>query len=414
MAQSLYRKFLSHRAGSIAILAGLLMPVIVGGLGLGAEVGYWYFNQRKLQNAADVAAYASGAQLRAEKDQATLEAAAMAAAVKTGYTASIGSVTTTTPPSTGAFAGDANAVEVVVQENVPRMFSALFQDGDVPMSGRAVARLEVGNAACIIALDPNKSGAVTFTGSSDVVLDGCNVHANSLATDAVAVIGTGRVETPCASTMGNVLASNGLVMGECNHPIENASKIEDPYEDVPEPSLSDPCEPVTVFDGPPSATYTISPGKYCGGLTIKRTVTMNSGVYVVSGGDMVIESTAVVRGTGVTIFLTDGARLRIAGTASVRLRAPTSGTYAGILIFVDRDEPYATHIINGDSTSYFDGAVYAPSGHVEVAGSGTVGGGCTQIVASTIEFTGDAGIGADCTGLGITQVFTKQLVKLVE
>ena len=39
---------------------GHASPAFVGGLGLGAEVGYWYFGQRKVQNSADVAAYLPG------------------------------------------------------------------------------------------------------------------------------------------------------------------------------------------------------------------------------------------------------------------------------------------------------------------------------------------------------------------
>ena len=414
MIKSIYRRFLSDQAGVIAIMVALLMPVVVGGLALGAEVGFWYFNQIKLQNSADVAAYAGAVKLRADQDQQTIEDAAFAAAAKTGYDESIGTITVNTPPTTGAFAGDSNVVEVITQENVPRLFSAFFTDGDVPMSGRAVARLTVGMKACILALDTSASGAVTFTGSSNVTLDGCNVHANSLATDAVAVIGGSHVETPCVSATGNISATSGLVMGGCTSAIEHANTINDPYADVLEPLISGTCEPENVFAGPPSSTYTISPGHYCGGLTMKRTVTMNSGVYVVSSGDFEIESTAVVSGTGVMIFLTGGATVHFAGTANVQLSAPTSGTYAGILIFVDRDDLYDTNIINGDSESLFEGAIYAPSGHVEFAGSGTVGGGCTQIVAATIVFTGDANIGTDCTGTGVSDIEINQLVILVE
>jgi len=141
---------------------------------------------------------------------------------------------------------------------------------------------------------------------------------------------------------------------------------------------------------------------------------MDPGIYVVSGGDLTIQSTAAVSGTGVMFFLTGGATVNIAGTANVQLSAPTSVTYAGILFFVDRDNLSGTHIFNGDSTSFFEGAIYAPSGHVEFAGNGTVSGGCTQIVAATIEFTGDASIGTDCTGTGVSDIETNQLVMLVE
>jgi Flp pilus assembly protein TadG len=416
MLKSIYHKFLSDQAGAIAIIVGLLMPVVVGGWALGAEVGYWYFNQRKLQNSADVAAYAGAVELRAGQDQQTIADAAFAAAAKTGYKESIGTLTVSSPPTTGAFAGDPNVVEVIAQENVLSLFSAFFTDVDVPMSGRAVARVMEGQAVCILALDTSASGAVTFTGSSNTILENCNVHANSVANDAIAVTGDSYVETPCASAVGYVSASSGLVMGECTYPIEHGYPINDPYADVLEPMPSDICKEVNVFAGPPNESYTISPGNYCGGLTIKRTVTMDSGVYVVDGGNLTIESTAVVNGTaGVTFFLTGGASVNIAGTANVILSAPPSGEpYAGILIFGDRDDLDANHIINGDSESYFDGAIYAPSGHVEFAGSSTVGGGCTQVVAATIEFTGDAGIGTDCSGTGVNEIETNQLVKLVE
>ena len=421
MLKSIYHKFLSDQAGAIAIIVGLLMPVVIGGWALGAEVGYWYFNQRKLQNSADVAAYAGAVELRAGQDQQTIADAAFAAATKTGYKESIGTLTVSSPPTTGAFAGDPNVVEVIAQENVLSLFSAFFTDVDVPMSGRAVARVMEGQAVCILALDTSASGAVTFTGSSNTILENCNVHANSVANDAIAVTGNSYVETPCASAVGYVSASSGLVMGKCTYPIEHGYPIKDPYAYVTEPMPSDICEAVNVFAGPPNESYEISPGNYCGGLTIKRTVTMASGVYVVDGGNLTIESTAVVscadcesNGSGVMFFLTGGASVNIAGTANVKLSAPTSGPYAGILIFGDRDDLYANHIINGDSESYFDGAIYAPSGHVEFAGSSTVGGGCTQVVAATIEFTGDTGIGTDCSGTGVNEIDTNQLVKLVE
>ena len=37
--------------GSVAVVAALLFPVLIGGMGLGAEVGYWYVTQRRLQHA---------------------------------------------------------------------------------------------------------------------------------------------------------------------------------------------------------------------------------------------------------------------------------------------------------------------------------------------------------------------------
>jgi putative Flp pilus-assembly TadE/G-like protein len=414
MRKSIFRKITSDQRGTIATFTALLMPIVIGGLGLGAEASFWYFTQRKLQNSADVAAFAGAAQLRTNKSQQLVEDAALAAAVKTGYNTSIGTISTEWPAASGIYAGDANTVEITVSESLPRMLTALFSEGNISLSGRAVAELKQGFPTCILALDPDASGAVTFTGSSDATLENCNVHANSLADDAVIVTGNGRVSTPCVSSAGGVSATSGLTMDECVTPIEYADPVVDPFADVPEPYTGDPCEPQNTFGGNPSSSYVISEGRYCGGLNIKRTVTMNPGVYVIDGGSLKIVSTANIEGSDVTIYLTNGASVSIAGTADVKLTAPNSGDYKNILIFVDRNNPNETHIFNGNSDSLLNGAIYAPSSQVQFAGTSTVGGGCTQIVAKTVHITGDAGIGSDCTLMGFNEIKNQQMVALVE
>jgi len=414
MSLRLVRQLVDCRRGTIAIFGALLMPIAIGGFALGAEASYWYFAQRKLQNAADVAAFAAAAQLRTSNNVDTLSEAALAAAVKTGYDTSLGSMTANWPPSTGTFAGNSNAVEISLQENHPRLFTAIFSSGDVSLAGRAVAQLQQGFPTCILALDQSSSGAITFTGSSDVTLDGCNVHSNSAADDAVHVTGNGKVDTPCASAVGKVSATSGLNMTACATPIEYAEPVDDPFADVPEPSTNGPCEPENVFGGPPSSSYTISEGRYCGGLTVRRTVTMNPGVYVIDGGDLKLTSSSSLSGTGVTLYLTNGATVSISGTSDVALTAPVSGDYQGILIFVDRNDPSAKHVINGSSSMVLNGAIYAASGDIKYAGNSSGGEGCTQIVAKTVEFTGDAGIGSDCSDMGFNDLLNDQLVQLVE
>ena len=414
MFGSLYKEFLACRSGTIATVATMVMPVVVGGFGLGAEAGYWYFTQRKLQNSADVAAYAGASLIKSSTDQQLIQSAVLEAAVETGYDTKIGTLSANWPPVTGAFSGDSNALEITLQENLPRLFTSFFLDGDVSISGRAVAQVRPGLSSCIIALDKRASGAVTFSGTSDAVLDGCSIHANSLAEDAVTITGSGKVQTPCVSSSGGTSTTSGLTMSGCRSAIEHADTIDDPFATVPSPPLTAPCEAVNDFGGPMSATYTISGGRYCGGLTMKRTITMEPGIYVVDGGTFTIESHAAVVGPGVTIFLTNGASVSIAGGATVELSAPTSGDYKGILFFVDRDDPTVTHIFNGNSSSFLNGAIYAATGHVEFAGTSSVGGGCTQIVAKTVEITGTTGIGNDCTAMGFNDILNEQIVMLVE
>ena len=127
-------RFLRNTRGTIAIIAAIVLPVTIGFFGLGAEVSYWYFNHRKVQSAADAAAV----QLRIEASQSVMETGGLDAAAKSGFNTGIGVSVFSAPPVSGAYTGD-EAVEVVLTEDMPRLFTALFATGTVPMSGRAVA-----------------------------------------------------------------------------------------------------------------------------------------------------------------------------------------------------------------------------------------------------------------------------------
>jgi hypothetical protein len=384
----------------VAVTAAVAMPVIVGGFGLGAEVGWWYFNQRKVQSAADMAAYAGAVALRSGKSSSEILEAAGDAADKSGFVADRGELTASAPPTEGAYTGDARAVEATVEEELPRMFTALFADGPVQVAGRAVARITDGQQTCILALDQQASGAVTFIGSTSAILIGCNVHSNSLADDSVIVAGSATVQTPCLSAAGMVSVTDGLSLDDCVAPYEHADTA------LPETTPN-------VFGGGAGSTYNITPGRYRG-MDIRRNVNMAPGVYVIDGGTLKVNSTATVRGTGVTFFLTNGATLDMEGGADVTLSAPTSGAYSGVLAYVDRSSPYNVHKVNGNSSSTVNGAIYAASGKVQMNGTSTFGGGCTQIVALQIEFSGNAGIGVDCTGAGVRDIRSSRLVLLVE
>src|SRR5665811_151873 len=73
------RDFGSLRAdqrGNIAVMMAFLLPILVGGLGLGFEVSNWYLQTRAMQNAADSAAIAAATNASPNYD---VEAKAVAA-----------------------------------------------------------------------------------------------------------------------------------------------------------------------------------------------------------------------------------------------------------------------------------------------------------------------------------------------
>jgi hypothetical protein len=416
-------RLLSDTSGAAAVVIALALPFVVGGFGLGSEVGAWYFNQRKLQNAADVAAFAAATQVRAgqlqEVAQATYvawaEEAAFAAAERTGFRFERGDISVRTP-----FGGDPSRVEVRLREQVPRGFSAIFASGSVDMGGRAVAEIDGdGIPSCVLALDEGGQGALTFMGDNSLNIRGCNAHANSLHENAVVVQGNPRVTTDCISTSGGVRQGRDhlLTLTKCEAPLENAAVIPDPYAHLEPPTdvLAQPCQPGTVFGGSAGSTHRISGGRYCGTLELQRNVTLEPGVYVVEG-DVIINSTANVVGDGVTIYIKGNGEFRSNGAANVKLSAPTEGPYAGILVFADQASAASDvrHVMNGTASSFYNGAFYAPRGDIDVLGNNSSAGGCVQVVANRIRFTGNSSVTVDCTDSAAAEIVAVRRIRLVE
>lgn len=393
------------QGGAVAIIMALVIPILVGAVGLAVEVGMWYAERRSLQTAADAAAMGAAWELNIAGGNAT--AAATADAVRNGFSAAGGgSITVTTPPASGAYAGDASAVQVSLTEPQPLLFAGLFLAGPVTVTTTAVAQAGPPTAYCILALSASAASAVSVTGSAGVSLSGCGVHSNSNSSTALTVSGSGTLTTDYANTVGGQDVSGAGTLASTEAPRTGARTQSDPYAD-----LELPTDPVgcTKSNYKPDDGETLSPGRYCGGLTINagREVNLDPGIYIIDKGSLGVNGNATLTGTGVTIVLTgsssDYASVDINGGAVVDLSAPTSGDYAGVVFYQDRDAPAGSdNKFNGGSTMEITGAMYFPSQDVKFNGGNSVGGGCTHIIASTVAFSGNSTLGNNCTGTGVS------------
>jgi len=416
------KAFHTNDSGAIAVVAAIAFPVLIGAMGLGAEAGYWYLAQRKLQHAADVSAHAAAIRKRAGDDQRGLEVAALHVAQASGFAPDTGTITVNTPPSSHAFAGDKGSIEVVLTRTQPLLFSSLFLSDPVNIHARAVAKLNTASQACILALSPNAPGAVTVAGSTVVTLNGCDVASNSSASDALRMHGGGYLTTDCVNTVGGAVTTSGLKLQTCDAVREQAPKTMDPYADIPEPAVSGICHRPDSFSSGSTLltpTYQSHPSglrtlRFCNGLKVTGgNVTFNPGLYIIEGEFAVNAGTTLV-GSGVTFYLAKGASLKLNGGAKLNLDAPTEGLFAGILFFGARDSTVATHQVNGSSGSTFNGAIYFPSSGVEYSGRAGSTGGCTQIIGETVTFIGNSEVQSDCQAAGTRPIVTSQSVKLVE
>lgn len=403
---AIVRAFTRSTSGNVAIIFALCLPVLVGAAGLGVETSYWYYRSLQLQSAADAAAYSGELENLAGSSAVLVRDAAANVASLNGYEVAAGSsIIVYSPPKTGPNV-KAKAVEVILEQSLPRYFTAIFSNEPVVLSARAVAKSEITSKACILALNATASKGALFSGSSNLKLTGCSVMSNSDAIDAVKVQGATHLEVDCLISVGGVELGSGAVMTSCKTPITYTHSAPDPFAELPTPDPTSPCRS--------AKGATLQPGTYCSGLTLAGTVELNPGVYIVESGDFRINAKAIVSGTGVMVYLRCGSRVTMNGTASVNLSAATSGAYSGILFFGDRNCEGGSNTFNGTATSQLTGAFYFAKQDVNYLGNFSGSGGCSQVVAGTVQWSGNTSIKQDCTSLGMRDIPAVQPVRLVE
>ncbi|MGR3593972.1 MAG: pilus assembly protein TadG-related protein [Limimaricola soesokkakensis] len=414
--------------GAIAIMAAAMMPFLAVGMGLGAETGYHYMQQRNLQHAVDLAAHAGAVRLRAGDGKARIQAAALHVATQSGFNAAQGTITVHTPPVTGPNTGSTGSVEVLLTETQPRYFSAIFIDEPVELGTRAVASVEPSNSkACVLALSPTAPRAITVSGSTEVSLDNCDVASNSNASDALYMANSmAKMTVGCVHTVGEAVTSSGLGLLSCPAPNQYAPVVRDPYGAVPEPRVEGTCISEAQKDEAsfqPNFTHSsgVQAMRICGGIDIKKKVSFAPGLYIIDGGDLSLNANGTVSTAdasisvdGATFYLTGNARLKLTGNGSLNMTAPKDGPYAGILFFASRSQSGVTHEVLGNSGSITQGAVYAPSAAVRFAGNSTTTSGCTQVIGFTVEFTGNSTLKSSCETSNAREIQTNVMVRITE
>jgi len=416
---NLAHRFWRDRNGAIVVAYGLMLPFLLGVVGLGIETGLWYTAKRDAQTQADAAAL-SGAfeRRRSNPEYSVVSAAALQEALRNGFAnVSPNTIVINNPPTTGPNQGNQAAVEVIITEPQSLLFSSLSLDA-LSVRARAVATVETEGTACVLALSPDAPSTIQNTGNPTISMDGCVLAANSNNSSAIDISGSAVIDADGLWTAGGVDISYSATVTLDQEPTIDAWPLADPYASLSlEPFGA--CEyNNTVFS---NVTLTIDPGVYCGGIDFgaNATITLNPGTYYIDGGDLRMAASAVVRCScpnpedGVTFVLTSSGSVNDIGTvvinggADVLLRAPSGETdpFKGILVYQDRQAPPSGTAVkfNGGSLMLLTGAVYIPNQTVEWSGGNAAAGStCTQIIGLQVKFVGNSTIvntGCDAAGV---------------
>lgn len=393
------RRYIRDRRANVAILFAFSLPAVVGFCGLGTEVGYWYYESRNLQAAADMAAYDGAIALRAGNHSVEITAAATAGATTNGWVSNQGTIVVNNPPQSGNHQ-TSTAVEVVLTKNVQRLFTGLFTSTPLTLDARAVASV-AGGTACILALNGTATHNITVSGSANINTPNCDVVSDSNNSDSIDISGSANVTTSCLVAVGDINQGGILSLTQCKTPTVHAATVADPYASVPTPSIPGAC-----LNVPSGSSITLSPGYYCHGLSVggSTTATFQPGLYYVDGGNLALSGTRE-SGSSVTFYVVAAKTTAISGSTTVNFSAPTSGTYAGIVFFGSRTgSANANNNFSGSSASTITGAIYYPSQIVTFSGGSDQTTSCTQVIGNRITISGAAHFSGTCSGSGMQTI----------
>jgi len=418
------RKFIQNEEAGALTLTAVMLPVILGFGGLGLDVTGWYMQKRDVQNLVDMAAidavhsgnYVADAELETQLDNFLSDK---------GVDTARDTLTLSSPPLAGDYAGRAGFYEIVLRREVPLNFLSAFygitgEEATVFVSSRAVAGTLIIGSQCVVALDETADRALNFSGNTDVAV-GCGVSSNSASGEAIYVGGTSELSAALALAVGDIVVSGGGVLTTDSPAQSFASPASDPYS-----ALTIPASGACDYSGVTRANDNdiLSPGTYCGDIRVQgEDVTFDPGVYIIEGGDFISNANSEFSGDGVTFIFTgntaaDVGTVSFNGNTDAELSAPTSGTYEGILFFQDPIADYRTTTanFNGGAELNLDGVIYFPSGDVSFNGGAAGEPSCLQIYGATVSFSGSSVIGNDdtiCDSLGLT-VSPQIRIQLVE
>lgn len=412
-------RFARDQRGVSAIVFAIVLPVLIGFVGIGVEMGQWFHRKRSMQAAADAGAMAGALVLYQGVTWADAQTAASDLAVRNGAVAA--NVTPNNPPTSGSYTADANAVEVFVTESQTRLFSAIFLTSDVTVNARAVATVGTRAFGCVVALSGSASPAVSMAGNAAMNLNNCGLSVNSTSSTAFQMTNN----TDLSASFGNITGGTSFANNYDLHstPVSTGTEaVADPFADLTNPTPSGAC---TQTNYTSSGNGTIGPGRYCGWLSIgvNDDITMSAGTYYIDGGTFTMAAGSTLTATaGVTIVLTGSgsnwAELSLTSNTTINITAPTSGTYAGIAIMQDPDAPVtAANNIVANITATVTGALYFPTAPLNLSsntviqstGGGTTG--CGLIVANTLTMASNSQINlnssaANCDPAGVPTTTT--------
>ncbi|WP_158231251.1 pilus assembly protein TadG-related protein [Bradyrhizobium sp. C9] len=421
------RNILHCRRGSAAFATAVALVPLIGVMALGGEAGTWYVTQQRAQGAADAAAYSGALRLACDisgqagtscnstqaYDYRGKQVAAQNAFCNSGDTSYPGSKCSTLPSGISQSVtiaqltawngtscnGGANCfVQATITQQQPAYLARMLGMSTINVGATAVAQVDnsLAQPPCVLAV----TGSVTFQGSATVSSPTCGISSNSSASNAIGFVGNSGISVNAPSyTVGGCSQTGG---SQCTGVKTYQQPIPDPLSTV---STALTALKTSAFANK-NGTTTAQPYETCSCYNSNNNVSLTyppalSGTYYFTG-NVTINGSPTIKGTATLVFFA-GATLTITGSPTIQLTGmgapsgPLSSTVLAKmakLVIYDGETTRGNQSVNisGNSTSYFNGIVYAPNATLNYSGNSSSSApatGCYEVIAAAVNFQGN-------------------------
>jgi Flp pilus assembly protein TadG len=378
MLVKLLKLFCKDRRGNVMTVMGIVALPLLLAVTTVIELGSVANERNLLQDAADAGALAGATKLNIVTD-----GTASATVAQTAQEAALMALGQNNALKDVAFDTDVDTQKGLVNVVATASHNPLFGFLNFSKAGfRVTSVAETLNQVpmCILqTAEATKLGGIELNNTASIKAPGCAIHANeSINVKNSASIYAGRVQA-VGMVKGNVSpAGQGGAMA-----------IDDPFASM---NLKPPvkCPPnlpniaISSLD-----TYTLLPGVHCGIFTVSgnATLMLMPGEHYFEGQFTMKGNSKLIGHDVVLIFGTDDS-FDFSQKTLIRLKARTSGPFAGFLIATSRSN-IETFSISSNMVEELLGTIYIPNSVLDISATGNVAqaSAWSIIVAQCIKMT---------------------------
>ena len=362
-------RFAAAKEGNIAVIFAIAAIPVIGSIGTAVDFAEANDVSVRLQAALDAAVLAGATQPSAQ--QMTVAANVFDGDFTTKFATS----------ATRSFVQNADgSLSGAASSSVKASFLGVFGISSIPVSAKASASAGVlsKTPVCILLVNTTKSQPLLVNSGAQITAQDCEIDIPS--TQSLMFNTTLNVRNICFK------GSSATKNGGANPPLQtNCAAISNPFVGKLPSVTAGSCDHNNqTYD---STTNKLDPGVYCGWTNFNGsgTLTLDPGLYVISGGGMTFNSGWNITGTGVTFYLVDqNATITFNNNVNANLSAPITGTYANILVYEPDGLSNTNLPINGSSGDNFSGLIYLPSRDVTINSTSNLTYTNTSMVFSTL------------------------------